>query len=343
MNTIKSIIYALLISTVFIACSKPEVEAVSKKIVPVKLAAVQTRDITIPVYCSGMLFTTQQIRLSFKTGGIIAKLAAREGQTVRAGEVLAQLNLDEIDAHVKQAQSGYDKALRDYERVSALFADSVATLEQMQNVETQLNMARSTLQIARFNFEYSSIKAPSDGKILKRFAETNELVGPGTPVFYFGSGNHEWIVRAGVADRDIIRLEIGDSAAVTFDAYPGKTFIGSVSEIAQAADPQNGTFEVEILLDAEGKRMAAGFVAQATLLPRSKHNATLVPVSAILEARGHEANIYTVRDGLAVQLAVEIGSVLGDEIVIREGLRNVEHIVTDGAAYLKSGDKVKIQ
>jgi len=343
---IKSMIPIFALFGIFILamhCGNSQVVETPENRIPVKLAPVQVKDVVLPIHGSGMLFSKQQIRLSFKTGGIIKKLHVREGENVRQGQVLAELYPDEIQAQVQQAESALDKALRDYERVSALFADSVTTLEQKQNVETQLSVARSNVQIAKFNLEYSTIKAPANGKILKRFAEESELVGPGTPVFYFGSGTQDWIVRVGVADRDLVQLGLGDSAKVRFDAYPNKIFNGSVREIAQAADPQNGTFEVEVLVDAMGKQMAAGFVARVSLFPHTQKPAMLVPVAAIVEAHDDRATVFTVEDGKAVNRTVCIGAILGDEIIVTKGLDTVENIVTVGSEYLKAGDSVSIQ
>lgn len=333
----------ILLFMVIAQCSKSKVVELPETIVPVQVAAVESDVVSLPIHGSGMLFTKQQIRLSFKTGGIIEKINVREGQNVHKGDVLAQLDLSEIQAQVQQAESGYDKAKRDYERITRLFADSVVTLEQKQNMETQLNVAESNVRIARFNFEYSTIKAPADGKILKRFVESNELVGPGTPIFYFGSGRGEWLMRIGLSDRDLIKIQLGDPAIVRFDAYPGLDFPAEVTEIAQAADPHNGTFEVEILLKAEGFRLAAGFIGQATLYPTNKQEYKLIPIAALVEAQGDAAAVFTVQSDSVVKVPVTLGPIINNRVAVMSGLDGSEKIVTTGAAYLKAGDKVKIQ
>ena len=328
---------------VLVSCNKPEVTNSVEKIVAVELADVQTESVSMPIHASGMLFSKQQIRLSFKTGGIVEKIHVREGQNVSAGQALAQLDLDEIEAQVEQAESAFEKAQRDFERMQNLYADSVVTLEQKQNVETQLNVAASNVRIAQFNLEYSTIKAPADGKILKRFVEPNELVGPGTPVFYFGSGRAEWLMRIGVADRDIINIQLGDPALVFFDAHPDAEFPAEVTEIAQAADPQNGTFEVEILLDAKGHRLAAGFVGKVIITPQQQQKLTFIPVAALVDARGNSASVFSVESDSAVKIPVSIGPIVDERVVITSGLDNIERVITTGAAYVKTGDKVSVQ
>ncbi len=328
---------------VAIQCGDTEQVDTPKKVIPVTVADVHSEHVSIPIYGSGMLYAKKQIRLSFKTGGIIQTLAVKEGQNVKKGQVLAQLDLDEIQAQVQQAQSAFEKAQRDLERIDNLFADSVVTLEQKQNVTTQLQVAESNLRIAKFNLEYSTIKAPSDGRIFKRFVEENELVGPGTPVFYFGSGREEWLIRVGVADRDIINVQLGDPAVVNFDAYPGIEFPASVTGVAQAADPRTGTFEIEIQLDARGRRLSAGFVGSVSISPQKSERYTLIPVSALVDARGADAAVYTVVKTKAEKKSVTIGAMVDDRVIIQSGLEGVDKIITAGAAYVRSGDTVQVQ
>jgi membrane fusion protein, multidrug efflux system len=323
-------------------CSSDKIEEPVEKVTPVKVNPVATDQTSIPIYSSGALASQQQIRLSFKTGGIVEKINVREGQSVRNGAVLAELELDEIEAQVEQAKSGFDKAQRDYERTKNLHEDGVATLEQKQNVETQLNVATSTLRIAEYNLDHSIIKAPADGRVLKQLVETNEIVGPGHPVFYFGSGREKWIVRVGVADREVINLRIGDPAEITFTAYPEILFPGTVSEIAQAADPMTGDFEVEITLDAGGRRLAVGFFAQAKVIPSVTSMRTFVPVSALVDANGSSAFVYTVSADSATKMPVVLGAIVGDKVEIVSDLDDSFQVVTDGANYLKVGDKVQI-
>jgi len=94
-----------------------------------------------------------KIKLSFKVGGIIETLLVEEGERVKAGQFLAHLEKSEIEAMAKQARSAYEKASRDYKRIVSLYQDSVATLEHMQDSETALNVARSSLEIAEKEFK----------------------------------------------------------------------------------------------------------------------------------------------------------------------------------------------
>ena len=96
---------------------------------------------------SGVLASTSETKLSFKIGGIISKIYVKEGDHVSKGQLLATLDLTEINAQVQQASQATDKATRDENRVKNLFNDTATTLEQLQNVQTQLNVANENLRI----------------------------------------------------------------------------------------------------------------------------------------------------------------------------------------------------
>ncbi len=330
------------------ACSAKKADETSAPEAPtaVSTAQVVKQPLVYPVVGSGVLASKKEAKLSFKTGGIVADIRADEGQDVRKGQVLAVLNLTEIDAQVTQARNNFEKAQRDMERVKRLYADSAATLEQMQNATTGYEVASASFESAQFNRQYSTIIAPENGRILRRQVEEGELVGAGSPVFLFaGSGAGDgWVIRTGVADRDMVKLKIGDKAKMTFDAYPGSSFAATVTEIAGAADPVNGTFEVELKVEPGDKKLVTGLVAKAEIFPSGQPEMLVVPIEALAEADGEKACVYTLgEDGTSVKkLPVRTAGIFGDVVAVREGLQEGATVITRGTAYLTESSRVKV-
>lgn len=337
-------IIVVLLGAVFIAGCRNETEKKAVVQVPaVNVTDVSSETVSIPVQSGGILLPTEEMRLSFKTGGIVMQVMAEEGERVMKGDVLATLNLSEINAQVDLARSGFDKAQRDYNRARNLHADSVATLEQMENAATALSVARSNLEIARFNQTHSKITAPDNGIILKQFVRQNELVAPGYPVFLFGTSGKNWKVKTGISDRDIVKIIIGDSAVVTTDAWPGVSFPAIVEQIGEMADPLTGTYDTELLLMDKGYRLAAGFVVSVRIFPSDTESLMLVPVESVVEADGETGYVFSVDDSSRVhKIRVRVLTLLGDKAAIRSENRQLSRIVTGGAAYLRDGESVRI-
>ena len=296
-----------------------------------------------PVTVTGLVVPSREIKLSFKTGGVIAGIYAGEGTRVGKGEVLAALNLSEITAQVKQYRNGYEKALRDFQRAKNLYGDSVATLEQLENAETALNVSKAGLDAAAYNLEHSRIIAPDNGTILRQLAETNEIIAPGYPVFIFGTSGTGWKIKAGLADRDFVRIRQGDTARVTTDAYPGITFGAFVSQISEAANPSTGTYEIELDLQRTDRKLAAGFVVNLEIFPAATDSFLYLPVQALTEADGNSGFIFTVGDSMkAKRVKVNIVHIYGSSVAVSEVAGITGKVITEGSAYLSDGDRVII-
>jgi len=325
------------------ACKNSIVKTTSAESIRVKVTAVNTGVISIPVHSNGILVSSEELKLSFKTGGIVAKILVEEGDRVKKGDLLASLNLSEINANADQAKSGYDKALRDFNRAENLFRDSVATLEQKQNAATALNLAKSTLEIVQFNLAHSKIQAPDNGLILKQFVKANELVSSGYPVFLFGSTGKYWKVKASFSDKDIVKVNPGDSATVSFDAYPGVKFSATVDQVGEMSNPFTGTYEVELILRETDLRLASGFTGGVDLFPSAKKTFSMIPVESIVEADGRQGYIYIVTGTMTVQkVKIDIETLIGSMAAVTGIPEGITEVVSEGVAYLKNGMKVDV-
>lgn len=350
----KKILYLLWVAWSAVACSDKKAarqplhdqnEPPAKgETIPVKVAAASKREIAEPVVAAGLVASESEARLSFKTGGIIRKIYVEEGQSVQAGQLLASLDLTEINAQATQAAEGLAKAERDLQRITRLYADSVATLEQLQNATTAYNIARQNAEIAKFNQNYSEIRATTDGKIIRKLMNEGELVAPGTPVLFFqASGNQNFVIRVGIADKDWVRLRIGDAALVRFDAYPGSEWNGKVSSLAQAADPVGNLYQVEIKLTVPNPpALAVGFFASVTIIPSLTQSLVVVPLDAIIEGRGKEAFVFVPQNGKARKIPVKIAFLRDSEAFLRSGLEGNEKIITAGSAYLTDNVNISV-
>ena len=344
MNRVLSI---LLLSFGIAGCARGRAaapDAREQTLVAVRVGRVAFELVTRPVTATGTLGPKEEVPLSFKVGGVIAQMRVDEGQSVRAGDTLALLDLSEIDAAVVRARSAADKAERDLTRAQRLYGDSVATLEQAQNAATGRDVARAELETATFNRRYAIIVAPASGVILKRSAEPGELVQAGIPILKLGSHARGVVVRAGLADRDVVRVRLGDRAMVRFDAFPDRTFEGSVTELAGASDPMTGTYDVEVTIPG-GSRLASGLVGQVEIRPAATHTVALVPIESLLEADGSHATVFGVSADRqrAERRSVTIAFLTGDRVAVTSGLEGVTTVVTDGAAYLDDGATLRIR
>ncbi|KAA3653473.1 MAG: efflux RND transporter periplasmic adaptor subunit [Calditrichaeota bacterium] len=337
-----SLVIVVAVATIAVSKSQPEKKQ-TQKFKYVTAEEIKTEEIRLIIRTSGVLSARDEVLLSFKTGGIIKKVLVESGAQVKKGQLLAQLDLAEISAQRAQAESGLEKARRDYKRVENLFKENVATLEMKQNAQTAVDVAASNLKIASFNEKHSKIYAPANGKVLHRFAEAGELTSPGRPVLAFGNTGAAFVLKVGLTDRDMIRVQTGDSARVFFDAIPSKHFSATVKNIAAAATPGSGTFEAELQLENNGATLFSGFVGKATIFPKSSGHFKTIPFDAMQEANGKTGAVFVIKKSQIVEKrSIQIAHILDDRVAIFSGLEDATQVVIEGSAYLRDGDNIRI-
>ena len=333
---------ALALLIVVTACRSSDArDAAPPTRIGVRTAPVVLASLDEPAVGTGVVAAHDEFPLAFKIGGVVAGVYVREGDAVRAGQTLAQLDLREIDAQVTRARSAVAKAERDHARVRALHADSLAPLAQLQDAATALELARADLQTASVNRRYASVVAPSAGRVLRRSAEPGQTLAAGAPVVVVGGTTGGTVLRVGLPDRDVVRVRIGNPATVTLDAFPGRVLTGRVRQIAGAATAGTGTYAVEIALD-DGSGLSAGLIGSATITAAGRGMLPTVPVDALLEADGDRASVYVVSGDRARRHPVRVATIQGDRVAVREGLHGASNVVITGASYLSDGAAVQV-
>jgi membrane fusion protein, multidrug efflux system len=303
---------------------------------------------------TGTLAGKEEVELAFKIGGVISRITVDPGTRVRAGQVLAALRPTEIAAQVASAGEGRRKAERDLERVLKLYADSVATLEQLQDARTALAVATNSTRVAQFNADYAVIRAPGDGVVLSRMAEPGQVVEPGRAVLNVRRNGRGMVVRVGLPDRDAVRVKIGDAADVQFDALAGQHFTGKVTQRAAAATSGSGDYALEVTLAEGANALPTGLVAHVTLQPSGGRVAAasasrvLVPLDALVDADGDSAAVFVLRaDGgsvsrRALKLTDVAEALHTAQVPVLRGLDGTEKVVTAGMSRLIDGSKVRV-
>jgi RND family efflux transporter MFP subunit len=272
-------------------------------------------------------------------GGIVAEVTVRVGDRVKQGRVLARLRLDEIDAQVVRARVALEKDQRDLARVEKLRDDNVATLENLQDASTAVEAAKAALKIAEFTRDHAVITAPSDGRILRRLAEPDEMTEAGHTILIFASDEDGWIVRAGIAGSDVLRLQIGDDADVVVDGAATSTFKARITQISEAVEAATRTTEVELSLDSVPEGARSGLVVRTVIKPRPVAERPVVPASALIEGTGDKACLFLVgtNGSLAKRVEVEMAGIDGQRVFLKTSLPRDASVVVSGAEYLRDG------
>lgn len=308
---------------------------------PVRTTPMEVVRHSSPVRTSGTVASRSEMDLAFKVPGYVAEVLVSEGERVSADQVLARLRSEEVDAEVRARAAQAERAASNLERMRRLFADSVVTESRLEEAVEAHESAQAALEVARFNRSAAVIRAPAAGRVLGRMIEPAEFVGAGRPVLRLGATDSGWIVRIGVSDRDVARLSVGDSATVRLPALRDRKVAGRVSEIADAADPRSGTFDVEVRIETDDPRLRSGMIGRVTVIPSGTEEISFLPSQAVVDGDGLDAAVFVV-DGDTVGLRpVRVVRIGADSIGVHAPELEGAVIVTDGSAYLREGERVE--
>ena len=332
------------ISTAIISCSeKKQVESAAiSDTIPVRVMPIISEQVSTIIETSGLFTTEDETILSFKTGGIVENVFVKEGDAIKNGQLIATLNMTEIKAQVQQAKIAVEKAKRDNMRAENLFRDSVATLEQVQNSKTALDIAEQQMKTAQFNERYSEIRANKNGFILKKFINEGQVIAPGSPAFQInGASNQKWLLKVAVSDRDWTSISKKDKATI----ITGEIEIAAtVARKSESADQVTGS--MWLMIEPTEKinlNIASGGFGKAKIKPSASTKAWLLPYDAILDGNAGEGYVFIAReDNTAEKIKVKIGNIFNGKILVTGGLDSIKTIITTGNAYLNDKSPIKI-
>lgn len=297
---------------------------------------------------TGALRRQREMVLSFRIPGVITGLTVDEGDEVSAGQVLARLDPAAVESRLRQAAADLDRARKDEARYVKLADAGIVSRQRAEAQSAAAASAQAAYDAAAFDRRWANLAAPSKGVILTRSAQTGEVVQPGQAVLSLADEASPLVLRVPLSDRDIGKIRLGASAAITLDALPNQTLTGSVSRIGQRAGAQSGAIDIEITLPptaglrsgliASAKIDASGLAAASTMTAYSR-----VPAEAIMEADGKTALVlrFDPKGGIARQTKVTFGGFDGDDALI-EGLASDTKVITSGAGLIADGQKVQV-
>lgn len=335
----------------------------------VKVSVVTVGPITEEVEVTGEVEPTAEVKLASKVTGRLMRLAAAEGDYVRKGQVVSELDRDLFEAAVKQAQAARavaqanakmaevteENTRKDFQRAQELFKQGVDTESNRDDAEsihkravTAVEMAKALilaseakLETAEINLRESVISAPFDAIVAEKLLDVGAFVPAGTPILHLVSVDVVKVT-AGVAERHLADLVPGRTlTSVTVDALSGREFPGTLYRISPVIDVSTRTAEVDIRIANADHALKPGMYARVKLTTRATEGAVLVPHDAVLGREGLQY-AFVVAEGRVRRRAIKLGIRGREHCEVLEGLSGGEVVVVSGVGNLVDGARVGV-
>jgi membrane fusion protein (multidrug efflux system) len=320
----------------------------------VEVTEVQTRPISYTVSAVGSLKTPENVIISPKKAGIIDEILVKEGDRVKKGQILVQLNdvdarlqVERAEANVKQAEAAVETNRSVLPRYRKLYESQVIPQQTLDELvmkfkvdEARLDLAKAELNLARQNLLDHRIASPIEGVVNLKIASLGEHVNVAPKdeilsIVQMDPLELEFYVPENWAGK----VHLGSKIQFTVKAFSEEKFSAVLHFISPTADPNTRNVKMKAMVQNPNYRLKPGFFAEVSLQTGGNPAALIIPESALFSQEG-KFFTYTVQDGTARRKEVETGVRFDGKVEILRGIQKGEWLVITGHEQLSEGIRV---
>jgi len=347
----------------WVSCKQPSKQAMvlpptSVTLVPAEKAAAVYYD-----QYPGTVVALNSVELRSQVAGYLTGIFFKEGEVVEKGKSLYEIDRRkyqsaylQAQANLSSAQAGLIRSQKDADRYNQLLKSDAVAKQLVDNAiatlatsQSQVESAKAAVVSAKTDLDYSLIKAPFTGRIGISQVKLGAQITPGTTLLNTISSEDPIAVDFVVDEKDVPRfaamqnkpeIKADSTFMLTFsDGRPYKQ-AGKIVVIDRGIDNQSGTIKVRIQFPNSKRELITGASVSLKVLNQDSGEQVLIPYKAITEQMG-EFFVFVGQDTIAKQVKVKVGPRVSDKIVILDGIKPGDQIITEGLNRLR--DKGKIQ
>lgn len=282
----------------------------------------------------------ESVDITAKTSNRIATIRFREGQQVKAGDVLLEFDGEQARANLAEAEAALLDSRSQYNRSRELFATKALSAAQLDQLQATLSSNEARVAGARSQLNDTIIRAPFAGRMGLRNISVGSLVSPGTVITTLDDTS---VIKLdfSVPEAFLATLAEGLGIAARTSAYPEAEFKGTVTSIDNRLDPVSRAVLVRGHIDNKDGRLRPGMF-MTVKLTRAESPALMIPEQALIP-EGDRKFVFAVRDGKAIRSEVHIGRRRPGEVEITGGVVEGDVVIIEGTQKVRDGVDVKVQ
>jgi membrane fusion protein (multidrug efflux system) len=307
--------------------------------------AVETKRVSVDtVYedmrAVGTLAANESVVIAAEIAGRISRIGFHEGEPVKEGEVLLELDDTVLKAELDKVRSDLSLARANRERALTLANQGAGTQRARDETEAAFLAQQANLALAEARLQKSTLTAPFSGVVGLRNVSVGAYIIPGQKIVDLADIK-TLKVDFRVPEINAAQVRVGNTILITADAVPGASFEGNIYAIDPIVDVNGRAMRLRAQVANPQGQLSPGFFARIRIVVNQRPNALLVPESAIIPLDG-KLLVYRVVDGRAVKTEVVLGQRLPGQVEIRKGLSATDTIVTSGHQRLREGAVIQV-
>ena len=335
----KRLIPMTLIAFILCACQKSEPKQ-QEETITVKIEKAAFGELNSATPYVGVVEEEQSTLVSFTGMAILKTLHAREGQSVRKGQLLATIDDTQARNALAAAKSTLDQASDAHARMKTLHESNSLPDMKWVEIESKLKQAKASYDMCLKNVEDCSLYAPCSGVVGSKIMNVGETVLPSQPVLHILSIDRVK-VRVSIPEKEIASITPETATLIMPDALPGETFEGGTIEKGVSADAVSHTYDIRIALENPGHKLLPGMVAKVAMKDNAETRKITLPVKAIQQTTDKTLFVWVEKDGKAQRRPITVGETSGNRIAIESGLQEGDNVIVDGYQKVGEGTPIK--
>lgn len=312
----------------------------TEDLVPVEVTTIERGTISDYILLSSNLETEAMADVYSRVQGLVENYSVEEGDFVKKGQLLAELEADEYVLAEQRAKINYQQQMSDYNRLKAMFETDLLSSEEFEKAKFQTEGLRIDWEQAKLNLDYTRITAPISGVIGERLIRIGDRIQPSTKLFSV-INNQEMISVVYVPEKEMRSVRKGQAAEITSDHLAGERFEGWIKRVSPVVDPQTGTFKVTIGVKNKDNVLRSGMFVNTHIITSTHKNAVLIPKTAIVYENEY-LNVFVVKDSIAHKIPLQPGFQDHEKIEALEGINEGDKVIVVGQSGLKDKTRVKV-
>ncbi len=307
---------------------------------PVEVSIIKTSALDNKLIITGSILANESLELKSEVSGKITLINFKEGSAVKKGDLLVQINDEEIKAALEK-QRYNQKLNKDIEfRQRQLLKKEAISQEEYDNALNRLNTTISDIKLLEAQLQKSRVIAPFDGIIGLRYVSTGAYISPSTSIATLYNNSPAKIEFA-VPSRYSSQIATGKKIRFTIENDTSKIFQGDVYAIEPRIDPETRTLRLRALADNSQGLLIPGQFVKVDLILGTKTDAILVPTEAIIPEQSGQ-KVYIVDHGIAKEVKVQTGIRTNTELEITSGLHPGDTLIMTGILQLRPSIPLEI-
>lgn len=307
---------------------------------PVMAETITPTELSVPINAVGSLVASEAADIHTEIAGQIEKILFEEGQPVKKGDVLMQIDRSLIQTELNKAQATYEATSATFNRDDKLKNSGYVSNQKWDLSKSELQTAKSAVENARIRLEKTAIRAPFDGIAGLRSFSVGDYAQIGQVLTTVDTID-PLKVEFAVPERYFTSVQNGQKITFSVDAWPGQTFEGEIYALDPRLNPDTRNFSVKANIANADGRLRPGMYARISIATATRSNVLMVPEESIIP-QGNDSFVYVIEDGKAAMKKVTRGIRDKNRVEITEGLKPNAQVITAGTMRIGPGMPVQV-